>query len=1107
MRKMSILELDGHEYEVVDKEARERLDKMEPGNGGPSTGGGINTVEVYSKLPTDAKENDVAIVETEEYVRTESETVVEPVKINAPVEGNDYNNYVHAVFKSDFGFLLEKEEIQASGAKTLEATYSFCDDAETSIQINELSAEAASIFGGVNHAIGAVVMTTDNYSTSYIKIRGLSVKDFAINMMGLELPDDMWAAFLGPYANDNSADSPVYNWCKFVQTAEPVNENSIDMGGIYGTVLYDYEMDWVLDAPIESVSLSLTDETYENTILDEQFDMGRYSDWNKYDADTQNAILMNSNLIINHIAYDKEVEKSIDIYNRKGLFQYDNGEWVSLEEKMNTPRFVDTYADLPKTSIENGIMAVAKESRVDIEPTETTTIVEKNKLYKLKSANNITLEDFKALISDISYDYSPTDNVEAWIPLKIILSENDYENCWTTIIRQSLGEIGVVSLIALPTYLKKGENINGYESKIYRYAACGMEIPQGLSLSDLGLIPPIMGQDTPPTFIPEVGKWYWFDVMELDNGETYSVDGIFHEGFLEDYPYNIKLYGEIRYNRNEETISYDISSFNMKIFNFIDFSEIVTNVYPAGFYRYNNNEWNLVKAVSGDEFANKDVLDMLTAEDIGNIQENTEKRHEHSNKQYLDQIGQYTLDSIRDNTSARHTHSNSYYLNKITYETINNISDNTTARHTHKNSAILNKFSVNDNNELLYEQSPVPKTIKYLSLYGVSEVALERGVCKDVDDVCNNPLIITEIPVGESWLTIRPVANATRKEPLKISFPNNIVWENGICPVFRAPYTLYIKFYRMEGSSRDVHAQYYSHPNARIDSRLLQPNVDFKFAQISDSGTITFAPARSYADCSYNDDDTPIRYGYKRVIGENPIELSNSLNPDDECQLMFKEYDDFILVYWIVTPKDYRIGEYVNSSMITDWRGYFYGVDDSELDIIGRLDTSNSTGNFWAMFYNCDSLSKLPYIDTSNGNKFDSMFEFCSYLIEIPYLDISKGTSFVRMLNGCHRLETIGTLVVNHIDHDALQNIFQNNINGPLNIETVNIKGTIKLSGDLNLTRYSSLSSESLMSFINAFEDNSGEETAYTVYLGSTNLEKLTEEQKLIATNKNIILA
>ena len=42
-------------------------------------GSSIDTVSGYSELPTDARENDVAIVEEAEYVRTENETVVLPI--------------------------------------------------------------------------------------------------------------------------------------------------------------------------------------------------------------------------------------------------------------------------------------------------------------------------------------------------------------------------------------------------------------------------------------------------------------------------------------------------------------------------------------------------------------------------------------------------------------------------------------------------------------------------------------------------------------------------------------------------------------------------------------------------------------------------------------------------------------------------------------------------------------------------------------------------------------------------------------------------------------------------------------------------------------------
>lgn len=49
-------------------------------------GSSIDTVSGYSELPTDAKENDVAIVEKEEYLRTENKTVVLPIEVKLNTE-------------------------------------------------------------------------------------------------------------------------------------------------------------------------------------------------------------------------------------------------------------------------------------------------------------------------------------------------------------------------------------------------------------------------------------------------------------------------------------------------------------------------------------------------------------------------------------------------------------------------------------------------------------------------------------------------------------------------------------------------------------------------------------------------------------------------------------------------------------------------------------------------------------------------------------------------------------------------------------------------------------------------------------------------------------
>lgn len=1127
MRKMSILELDGHEYEIVDKEARERLDKMEPGNGGPSTGGGINTVEVYSKLPTDANENDVAIVETEEYVRTESETVVEPVKINAPVEGNDYNNFVHAVFKNDFGFLLENEELKASGAKTFEATFLFDDNANTSIQINELSAEAASIFGGVDHAIGAVVITTDDYSTSYIKIMGLSVKDFAINMMGLELPDEIWPIFLGPYANDNSADSPVYNWAKFIQTAEPVNENSIDMGGMYGTVLYDYDMDLVLDAPIESVSLRLTDETYENTILDEQFDIGRYSDWINYDTDTQNAILMYSSLIINHIAYDKEVEKSIDIYNHKGLFQYDNGKWASLEEKMNTPRFVDTYADLPKTSIENGIMAVAKESSITIAPNTTTTVLKEGNTYRLMSANSITLEDFNAIVSDISPDALPSDSVDASIRLSISTGENTDHELYIGLMRQSLGEAGNLTGVIVDAYFKNGDVIDDNESKIHKNAAYFIEFPQGVSFNDLGLIPPVMGQNETPVFNPEVEKWYWLDVLKV-NGDTYAVDGVIHEGFFEDYLHDMTFEGYVSFNG-----SIDVSELDIRAFNFNNASEVETTVYPAGFYRYNNNEWNLVKAVSGDEFANKNVLKLLTKEDLGNIDENTAARHIHDN--------QYTLDK--------------FGIQQVSY--------------LNRDYSFHGDVNIYPSNEQLYGDT----LIHAVSLDNSLLIPDMREI--QLDDANNEDVYIA--PTDNTIINVRAGYST-----LHITLPKPMYLYGDIFSP-RKLFECYIKcYYRNEiifyGDYEFINIPKYSGSSglwATIKISSVQDSIDsftVEFLGIDtkpagsknynfyDIGTVMgqsklegfkeLVPSESsYANSilSYNEliyngnnmlriahisptEESYLEKGYASVLGDEYVQNTGTTFYD--TKLFYA--DGYILRVNIPITVD----EIINCSREfeitpdTNCEYLFYANRGySAKEMIEEGFNTSDRKNFDRMFYNTtfnatDSYgtAELGPIDTSNGESFVETFMYARFT-RIGVIDMRNakedridGTFSGYSYGTLRVLREIEKILIKDISAITFMNIFgrcsiqyeggYNYDNFQTSLQSVIIDGNVKVdSNAINLSELPNLSVESLVSIFESFMDNTGEETQYTVTIGTAQWEKLTEEQRAIVTNKNIILA
>ena len=83
--------------------------------------------------------------------------------------------------------------------------------------------------------------------------------------------------------------------------------------------------------------------------------------------------------------------------------------------------------------------------------------------------------------------------------------------------------------------------------------------------------------------------------------------------------------------------------------------------------------------------------------------------------------------------------------------------------------------------------------------------------------------------------------------------------------------------------------------------------------------------------------------------------------------------------------------------------------DCNKLTTIPLIDTSDGTV-FSNMFQSCSSLTTIPLIDTSNGINFDQMFMECRKLTAIPQLDTSNGTSFYNMFYNCMNLTTVQQL-------------------------------------------------------------------------------------------------
>ena len=158
-----------------------------------------------------------------------------------------------------------------------------------------------------------------------------------------------------------------------------------------------------------------------------------------------------------------------------------------------------------------------------------------------------------------------------------------------------------------------------------------------------------------------------------------------------------------------------------------------------------------------------------------------------------------------------------------------------------------------------------------------------------------------------------------------------------------------------------------------------------------------------------------------------------------------------------------------DSANVTNMYYMFYYC--SKLTAIPQLDTSNVT-NMGYMFVNCSELTAIPQLDTSNVTNMGYMFFNCSNLTAIPQLDTSNVTNMDSMFYHCSKLEAI---------------------------HMTNINANLSIRASTLFTR------EALVEIIgNLKAQTSGSKT---LTMGSTNLAKLTDEDKAVATGKGWTLA
>ena len=155
-----------------------------------------------------------------------------------------------------------------------------------------------------------------------------------------------------------------------------------------------------------------------------------------------------------------------------------------------------------------------------------------------------------------------------------------------------------------------------------------------------------------------------------------------------------------------------------------------------------------------------------------------------------------------------------------------------------------------------------------------------------------------------------------------------------------------------------------------------------------------------------------------------------------------------------------------------------------------------------SMFSTCFELKEIPNINTQNVTSFSGTFNNCKRIQEVS-LNTENATSFYLMFQLCESLKNAGTLNCSKATRSSdVYGIFA----GCVNLESVIFDGEFPVFDNVNILHQSEkITKESLVSLINALVNK--KTTTCTVTIGSTNLAKLTDEQKAIATAKNIVLA
>ena len=231
-------------------------------------------------------------------------------------------------------------------------------------------------------------------------------------------------------------------------------------------------------------------------------------------------------------------------------------------------------------------------------------------------------------------------------------------------------------------------------------------------------------------------------------------------------------------------------------------------------------------------------------------------------------------------------------------------------------------------------------------------------------------------------------------------------------------------------------------------------------------------------------------------VEANYESIINGINRIESNKCLKEYYEKYVtsMAKLFINNTIMEVAPDVNTENVTDMKYMFSGC--TNLTTVPEYNTGNVT-DMQYMFYNCNKLNNLHQYNTENVTNMKCMLSGCINLTTAPEYNTENVTDMQYMFYDCRLIQEV------YLDTTSVQNM-EYIFNYCYNLTKIRFNPEAGNIANFSISNCTKMTSEDLVAM---FESLPTPKSSRTINLGSILLNRLTEEQKQIAIDKNYRLS